>query len=284
MDSTSNRMGRAGLLLAGWIAFSVPVVLGQGSSDSNAGAEKTPVFDVISVKPSKGDGRLRLRFTKDGFVATDLDLHDLIGESYLVDDNQILSEPAWAKKQGFDVEAKVVGTDVEALGKMSFDERRAMFKQVLTERFKLAIHHETRELPVYALTIARGGAKLKQGTTSPDGPAISKRGPGMIKVGPGLVSAVGTTIPYFVGVLSGELGRTVVDRTGLTGVYDISLTWAGDAGQGGGLGTAGAASGSDASGPSLFTAIQEQLGLKLESVKAAVDVIVIDHVERPTEN
>jgi uncharacterized protein (TIGR03435 family) len=258
--------------------------LGQEPSDSNAGAEKTPVFDVISVKPSKDDGRLRLRFTKDGFVATNLDLHDLIGESYLVDDNQILSEPAWAKKQGFDVEAKVVGTDVAALGKMSFDERRAMFKQVLTERFKLAIHHETRELPVYALTIAKGGAKLKQGTTSPDGPAISKRGPGMIKVGPGLVSAVGTTIPYFVGVLSGELGRTVVDRTGLTGVYDISLTWAGDAGQGGGLGTAGAASGSDASGPSLFTAIQEQLGLKLESVKAAVDVIVIDHVERPTEN
>jgi len=264
---------------------SVTVAWGQRVDLPKPGAEKAPTFGVISVKTGKGDGHgLKLRFTPDGFVARDFNLHDLVGESYLVDDDQVINEPIWARRQGFDIEAKVEGQDVALLAKMSFDERRAMFKQVLTERFKLTMHHETRSLPVYALTVAKGGTKLKPAVEKPDTPAIAKHGPGAIKVGSGLVTAEGTTIPYFVGVLSGELGRTVVDKTGLTGVYDISLTWSGDEGQGGGLGTSGSARGNEASGPSLFTAVREQLGLKLESVKSPVDVIVIDHVEKPTEN
>ncbi len=279
---------RWGTAVLACVVIAVPAWCQRGAQFPVAPAadgQKMPVFDVISVKPGKGDGSgLQLRFTPDGFVAKDLNLHVLIGESYLVDDNQILGEPVWAKKQGFDIEAKVEGQQVAALHNLSFDERRSMFKQVLTERFKLAVHHEQRELQVYALTVAKGGAKLKPATPYPDAAPITKNGPGKLQVSAGTISGEDTTIPYFVGILSGELGRTVVDKTGLTGSYDLLLTWAGDAGQGGGLGTASAAKDGDAAGPSLFTAIQEQLGLKLELVKTAVDVIVVDHVEKPTEN
>ncbi len=139
-----------------------------------------------------------------------------------------------------------------------------MLQAILADRFKLVFHRETRERPIYALVIAKGGTKLS--------PGDDKNGNGM-SWGRGRIDVHAAPINRFAFTLSDVLGREVVDRTGLTGKYDIKLTWTPDELQE-----------SANARPTLFTAIQEQLGLKLESTKGAVDAIVVDQVEKPTIN
>jgi uncharacterized protein (TIGR03435 family) len=246
-------------------------------------------FDVISVKPDKTNGgTISLRFIPDGLNATNVPVHMLLAESYALNDDQILGEPDWSKTDRFDIEAKVAGPDVATLPKLNFDQRRSMFRQILADRFMLATHHETKELPVFALFLAKGGVKFKESKPDPEHPVMAK-GAGRFMIGRGKISAQATTMPFFASVLSRQVGRTVVDKTGLTGTYDVTLDWTPDEGAGpppGGPAPPGQpdhASSSD-SGPSIFTAIQEQLGLKLESAKGPVDVLVIDHIEKPSEN
>lgn len=154
-----------------------------------------------------------------------------------------------------------------------------MFQQLLADRFKLTVHWETRELPVYALVVAKNGPKL-HASKEPDGASGTSAGNGQFTAG-------GVTLAEMAGALtqelSQELGRVVVDRTGISGRYDVSLKWTPDNGEALSGGTGGAASPPD-SGLSIFTAIQEQLGLKLESTKGPVQVLVIDRVELPSEN
>jgi len=262
----------------------------QATSQSDTGV-KVPQFDVISVKPDKGDfPGTRLMMKPDGFSATNVNLHMLLSEGYQLDPDQILGEPGWAKTAGFDIDAKVAGEDVAALKQITFDQRRQMFQEILADRFKLAVHHETKELPVYVLSPAKGGPKLTESKvdTSATGDT-PKGGPGRFMVNRGNITGQRTSMTFLATVLSRQLGRTVVDKTGLTAGYDFTLTWAPDEGAAGaGPPHDGASSAtpdaSAPSGPSIFTALQEQLGLKLESVKAPVDVIVIDHVEKPAEN
>jgi uncharacterized protein (TIGR03435 family) len=243
-----------------------------------------PQFDVISVKPAK-DSMTRMQFTPDGLRGTGVTVRFLLYEGYGgINNEQVIGEPGWTSTDGFDIEAKVAPADVPTLAKMTFEQRRTMFQSILADRFKLAVHHETRELPIYVLSIAKGGPKLKQ--SAPDDPAATTpRRRGMM-INNGKVTANDAQLSMLVTALSRNLGRTIIDKTGLTGNYDFSLQWADNEGSAapGADGAASAGAGAADPGASIFTAVQEQLGLKLESTKAPTDVIVIDHIERPSEN
>jgi len=229
---------------------------------------KIPQFDVISVKPSKETSVL-VQFTPDGMRMTGVSIRFLLFEGFGgISQNQVIGVPTWATDGGFDIEAKVAAEDLPALAKLTFEQRRTMFQQILTDRFKLVAHHETRELPVYELTIGKKGSKLKESASGDPASAIPRT-----MFGRGKVTSTDGSLSFFITQLSRELGRPIVDKTGLTGHYDFTLEW-----------TPEGAAPTDQSGPDIFTAIQEQLGLKLESTKGPVDVIVIDHIEKPSEN
>jgi uncharacterized protein (TIGR03435 family) len=258
-----------------------PVVRAQSQAPA-ASSIQPPSFDVISVKPNKSSlgayGLVITEFTADGFRGANVPVHSLLLQAYGLHEGEIIGEPAWASSEVFDIEAKVAGPDVAAFSKLDSDQRQAMLQQVLAERFKLATHRETRDLPVYALSVAKGGPRLKESAIDPSVPASARRGGG-VRMSMGMISANECTIPYFLSMLSRQLGRTILDRTGLTGNYDFTLRWMPD------NGTTAASDGAQADAlPSIFTALQEQLGLKLESTKAPASVLVIDHLEKPSEN
>jgi uncharacterized protein (TIGR03435 family) len=155
-----------------------------------------------------------------------------------------------------------------------------MIQQLLEDRFKLAFHRDKRELPVYALVVGTGGPKLTRNDANPDGlPSLLFRGLGVLPV-------VNARLADFANVMqTAVLDRPVVDRTGLQGRYDFTLTWTADETQFRGLGVrVPPPSGDPNAPPGLFTAVQEQLGLRFESTNAPVDVLVIDQAEKPSEN
>jgi uncharacterized protein (TIGR03435 family) len=284
--SGNNRRWRLLLAVAGSLAVALACP-GQtaalpGSPDA---AAKVPQFEVISVKPDKsGRGSGMARFHADGLSVVNMSVHDMLTAAFHVFDDQVLNEPAWVKTEPWDIDAKVGGDDVAALQSLSFDQRTTMFQQIVTERFGLKTHHETRELPVYALVVAKGGVKMTAAKPFPNPPAVAKNGPGSLMLtGRGKLEAEGTTMPYVATVLENQVQRKVVDRTGLTGAYDFTLTWTPD--QPGNVEAGGVAlPAGDESAPSIFTAVQEQLGLKLEASKGPVDVIVVDQIEKPEAN
>jgi len=264
-------------------AQAAPVSAPQDAAESIV----LPQFDVISVKPDKtASGMSSLRLTPDGFSAQNVAAHMLLLEAHQLNADQLVGEPAWTKNENFDIEAKVAGPDVAALAKLSFNQRRSMFRQILVEQFKLTTHTETRQLPVYVMTVAKGGPKFKEHVPDPAHPE-RENGQGRFNVGPDKITTQGTTMAYFLSFLAQKVGRTFVDNTGLTGRYDITLKWTPDdvaaASQPKADGGPAPTPAADSS-PSIFTAIQEQLGLKLESAKGPVQVLVVDHIERPSEN
>ena len=176
-----------------------------------------------------------------------------------------------------------------------------MAQRLLADRFRLVVHRETREIDIYALVMARAdgrpGAGLRPAAVDcaalvaasrrPGGAALPRTAPGErpvcgMQTAPGRLMAGGYALPDVARNLSNFAGRMVVDRTGLTGTFDLSVTWTPDQMPAGGLPPGAPAI--DPNGPSLFTALQEQLGLKLEATKGPVEVLVIDRVERPTED
>jgi uncharacterized protein (TIGR03435 family) len=243
-----------------------------------------PQFEVISVKPAK-DSMTRMQFTPDGLRGTGVTVRFLLYEGYGgIIHEQVVGEPAWTSTDGFDIEAKVAPADVPTLGKMTFEQRRTMFQSILADRFKLTVHHETRQLPLYVLLVAKAGPKFKESAPD-DAAAATPHRKGMM-INNGKVTANDAQLSMLVTALSRNLGRTIVDKTGLTGTYDFSLQWAPDEGGAAPGPESGASAGASPADPgaSIFTALQEQLGLKLESTKGPVDVIVIDHIEKPSEN
>jgi uncharacterized protein (TIGR03435 family) len=273
--------------------FAVGPCFGQSPAAPTAGVTKAVSFDVISVRPSDpGSQGVRIRLTPDGYMMQNIPVDFLLREGLQLSPDQVAGEPQWARSQGWNISAKVAAEDVPALGQMNFDERRRMFIKVLTERFGLKYHTEQRELPVYALVPGKGGPKLTASTHVPDESQPGKGAAGKLMMGPGRVSGEGTTMQFLADALSRQLGRAVKDKTGLAGRYDFTLTWTPEAGSGSGAGdrpggpeSAGGGPTLDpGSGASLFTAVQEQLGLKLEPQKAMVDVVVVDSVEKPAEN
>jgi uncharacterized protein (TIGR03435 family) len=219
-------------------------------------------------------------------------LKQILSIAYGLRPDLISGGPSWLNSARYDIEARVSGPDVAELRKLSFTERGTMLQSLLADRFKLAVHKETKILPVYDLTAAKSGPKLHQanpGDTYPNGikgpDGVSH--PGMMRMGRGDLTGQGITISDLAKSLAQQLHRSVTDKTGLAGKYDIALQWTPDQDAapmipGAGGNQPGAPPPPDASGPSIFTALQEQLGLKLEPAKGPVDTLVIDHIEPPS--
>ena len=231
-------------------------------------------YDVVSVKPSKPGNGMWWRTTKDGFSTGNANAISLLMNAYgLLMTDQVEGLPGWADSDTFDVEAKMDEETVAALEKLPRNEKshqqELMLQDLLTDRFKLKVRHDTKELPIYALVIAKGGLKIKESPDAADPHYTMGMGPG----GGWQIDGHGMAIESLTMSLTGQVGRIIVDKTGLTGKYDITLKWTPEWQQG----TAD-------SGPSIFAALEEQLGLKLESTKGPVDTIVVEHVEKPEAN
>jgi uncharacterized protein (TIGR03435 family) len=267
-------------------------VLPQTSAQSPAAR---PEFEVASIKPNtSGANLVMIRPPAGGrFTATNARLKMLIGLAYKVQNFQISGGPAWMNTEGYDVNAKAADSNI------GIDQLRPMLQKLLEDRFKLAVHRETREMPVYALMAAKNGPKLpeaKEGGCAAFGPNVPQPPPpapgqppptpcGGFFMGPNRLEGGKVSTAQLVGVLSNVLGRPVIDKTAFTGTFDVKLEFTSDGTTFGPPGGPPAdAANADTSRPSIFTALQEQLGLKLESQKGPSEVLVIDHAEKASEN
>ncbi len=238
-----------------------------------------PAFEVASIKPSPPNGTIAIRRSGHRIATTSTSLLFLITWAYDVHSDRLYGKPNWLDSVRYDIVANASRDDPPAPrlpGQPS--ELQRMMQALLAERFKLAIHRETREVTLYALVVAKGGPKIRP----TEAPAVMGQNPFSMS-GRGRLIGTQVSAEMLAKALSDQLSRSVQDQTGLKGVFDFKLEWEPDASPGG---PDGAAAGADLrAGSSLFTAIQEQLGLKLETRKGPVEVLVIDHIERvPTEN
>ena len=244
-----------------------------------------PQFEAVSIKPTppgaRGGGGQVLPGGK--LVGRNVTLKYLMTVAYSMTNYQIFGSSDLLETQTYDVNA-------EAGGPVDTPQLRLMLQSALEDQFKLKVHRETRELPIYSLTVAKAGAKAVAGlvedlngdcaaaVTSQTPPPNQSNAPvvpcGNVNLNPavGRINGRRGRMVQLVDRLSTILGRPVVDKTGLTGLYNITLSWTPDPTSG----PTAAPSNVDPLGPSLFTAIQEQLGLKLESAKGPVEVIVLD--------
>jgi uncharacterized protein (TIGR03435 family) len=226
-------------------------------------------FDVVSVKPCAAtDERYAYRrLPGGGLYATGVQLKILMVEAYGVKPFQFTGGPKWIDEDCWSIQATAEGVT----GTLSIVQQAPMLRALLEERFQLRLRHEIKEMPVFALVVAKGGPKLTP--HPPNSTVVAMRTP------QGSWSMNNVDIAFLANRLSRQLGRIVIDKTDLTGQYDIKLEWAGDAAD------------SNSSSPpansnraSIFTSIQEQLGLKLESTKGPVEFLVVDRVEKPSGN
>jgi uncharacterized protein (TIGR03435 family) len=239
-------------------------------------ADANPSLEVATIKPSQPDrpGRAFL-WRGNRLVTFNTTLMALVGFAYDVQEKQVIGGPDWMDKEKFDIEGKP-----DTPGTPSSNQLRVMVKKLLTDRFQLKFHDEKRDLPAYVLTAGKTGPKMAKEDSNPNGL------PGLFFRNLGDLNVRNATMEDFVHLLqSAVLDRPVVDQTGFAGRWDFELKWTPDDSQFGGMGMR-APPPSDApdAPPPLFTAIQEQLGLKLESQKAQVDVMVIDNVGHPSPN
>jgi len=228
---------------------------------------QTPAFEVASIKLSKGvtNGTAVLQDPSGKLTTQNATLRMLVRFAFNVRDHQILGGPGWLDAERYDIVAKPESKSRNG------EEFRQMVQGLLAERFSLKTHRETREMPVYALVAGKNGPRLSE-TTGPTA---------FCKYVSGLLTCQKVPMPYLASELARRLGREVVDRTGLTGEYDLKLEWTPDEFQVPGPGEVSARPPGDSVGPSLFQAIQERLGLKLEAAKGPVAVVVIDSAEKP---
>jgi uncharacterized protein (TIGR03435 family) len=255
-----------------------------------------PSFDVVSVRPSQqGEGFKGGSTTVAAYRRERIPLSEVLSYAFgMAYEQELVNAPSWVTSEPFDIQARLNDDQIAALGKLSRDDReeqmRLMMQSMLAERFHLTYHFETRQLPLYQLEVAKGGLKCPADPDAPQAiPDLSRprfrwsaapspppppRGEAAPAPQP-LMHMRTRGWPWWLLVTmishQPELeGRPVVDRTGIDGAYDCQLTWS----HGGG----------DEPGDYLFTALQKQLGLKLQPAKGPVEVLVIDRVEKPTEN
>ena len=230
--------------------------------------QTTFAYDAVTIKPDP-DGHGFFKLSPDSFSMGGMPAWVLIRSAYgVLMEGQVVGLPGWAKTEPIAVEAKMDADTTRALRKLppmeQWKQMQLMLQAMLADRFALKAHRETNDLPIYELTVAKGGSKMKQ--TSPDTTG------GNANYASGKVTAHQISIESLAANLSFAVGRVVVNKTGLDGGYDFTLDYAPDS-----------ADPSDTR-PSIFTALEEQLGLKLEPARGSVDVIVVDHIERPTPN
>jgi uncharacterized protein (TIGR03435 family) len=288
---------------AGGVQLAAPLQSQSQTVGAQAPSGATiPTFEVASVKPNKsGDGRMMLGIQPGGrFTATNVPLRTLIRNAYQLQDFQIVGGPGWIASDRFDILAKAEGNLPPAPPGGPPGPLQLMLRALLAERFSLVVHEDTRELPTYALVLARADGKLgpqlrgsdidcaqMAGARGRGGPPVAAPQPGErppcgIRIGPGQMSAGGLPLSQFATALSPFVQRVIVDRTGLAGNFDVDLRWTPDQmPQGAPPPGAPPLPPINPNGPSIFTAVQEQLGLKLESERSPVSVLVIDKVEQP---
>ncbi len=226
-----------------------------------------PAFEAASVKPSKEEAGSSSWNSRPGYLAMhNQTLRALIGIAYQVKDRQLSGGPKWLDSDRFDIEARAAGParDPQLL---------AMLQTLLAERFQVALHHESRVFPTYALVVAKGGLKIRP---------VEGGGGSSTKSGRGRIATQRISMARLADALSRLLDNPVVDMTGVTGVFDFTLEWAADSMRP--PSEPGADVPGAALGPSLFTVLQDQLGLKLEARKLPADVLIIDRAEKPSEN
>ena len=263
-----------------WITVFAPVGFAQSPASPSQEAN-APAFEVATIKPSspetKGSG---FWINDDSIESTNRPVTALLQFGYNLSSgsvDQIINAPPWVTSSRFDIKAKEDAQLATKINKLPHEEwiatLRQMVQALLEDRFQLKVHHETRELRVVALTVAKDGAKLTE--TKFDSHNGSWTG---LRSTKGKIEGRAATVRMLVETLSSKPevgGRLMVDDTGLTGKYDFELTWSPED---------LAHTESDAGGPSLFAALQEQLGLKVEQKKSPVDCIVIDHIEMPSKD
>lgn len=270
-----QQMGRSKKLLlafAGTSAITLPIALGiLNVSQSEAQIAASARFEVASIKPSPftGQGGVGIRISGNRLLAQHQPLAELVTYAYDIQDYQLSGGPAWVYSRNlfgsdvYEVAAKSEGESVPTQ-----EQLRRMFQALLVDRFKLQLHRETKEMQAYALVVASKGEKLKAHTPDPEIQAF-KWTTGRLE---NVYAANAVSMESLVVVLKAVTGRPIVDKTGLTGTYKFDLRYANEPPT------------AESTAPSIFTAVQEQLGLKLESVKEPFEVLVLDHVERPSEN
>ena len=257
---------------------SIAIVAAQGPGGPPPRESGPPAkeFEVASIKPADPNmNRVQIGIQPGGrFTASGVNTSFLIQQAFNVRDFQITGGPAWIRGDRYEINAKPDGAVNGQEG------MRPLFQKLLADRFKLEYTRKTKEMPVYHLVVNKGGLKIKE-NPDPNGPNS-----GQIRIGRGQIVGNGMSMEILARQLSQQLGRLVVDKTGLTGAYDFTLNFtpegaAGMRGPDGGGDTPSAPV--EGAAPSLFTAVQE-LGLKLESAKGPVEVIAITRVEKPSEN
>jgi uncharacterized protein (TIGR03435 family) len=235
-------------------------------------------FDVVSVRVNNsGSHSIGIDVEKNSFTATNVTLLDLIAEAYGIKSDLVSNAPGWMSSLRFDVQAKVLDADDLDLQRFSDKERGPILQAMLAEKFQLKMHPETKTLAVYELVPAKGGVKVKQ--SAPVEGAAPMPLDGNYTVHNGEIDGHGMTMVSVAATLTDVVRRKVIDKTGLTGGYDVDLKWTPEEALNGGKDSGG----SDAA-PPIFTAVQEQLGLKLQAGKGPVETLVVDHVEKPAEN
>lgn len=228
--------------------------------------QSPPSFDVASIRPNKSGTRaIGNKFEPQRMSWTNVPLKILIQAAYRIQSYQLLGAPVWLASDTWDIDAR---TESPA----TTQQKMAMLQTLLADRFQLKFHRETKDLPQYKLVVAKNGPKL-QPAKEPD--------PDATRIGRGLIENHRMNLATLDSFLQSELGRPVLDETGLTGNYDVKLEWVPDEGQ---PNSQGAIPSPHSTGPSIFSAIQEQLGLKLEAHKGPVEVLIIDRVEKPSAN
>ena len=254
-----------------------------------------PQFEVASIKLNTTGARIVSIGGSPGFFrAENVWLKFLIETAWNVKDFQVSGGPDWATSNRYDINAK-------AKGNANFEQMRPMLQTLLEDRFQLALHRGSKELPVYALVVAKGGIKLKASrkencvTRDPKipskPPVLGEKIPtfcGGMATSPRSLNGTAISMEQLTTALSNTMQRTVIDRTGFSDPFDVHLQWTQDQSTPGfyapGLAPPASALPTDGSGPTIFTVLQEQLGLRLESTKGPVMILVIDHAERPSAN
>jgi uncharacterized protein (TIGR03435 family) len=259
-------LGSIGTAIAFLISFSI---IGQTPA-----AKKS--FEVATIKLTDPNfGGILIQFPAGTLSLRGFTLQDIISFAYGVDNRQILNVPKALETERFDVVGKA---DKPLTPQLSNTETAQMVQTLLADRFQLKFHRETRDIPIYVMTVAKGGHKMKARTEGDGGPPTS-----MLFRGANVPGRNITVAALAGGLQKLVLDRPVVDKTGLTGNFDFDLAWRPDGTQFGGRGgTLPAASDPDRA--DIFTALQEQLGLKLEATRGPGEVLVIDAVEKPSEN
>jgi len=255
--------------------FVAAALFGQTPPDGAA-------FEVATIKPTAPDwsgGRFIRMRTSHELEARNHALKTLLAAAYDLSPQAISGAPEWSEAQHYDILAKTPGE-----ARPTLDQQMAMLRRLLDERFHLVHHREQKEMPIYSLTVARGGAKLRTPATSAD---ATPQGPPALAfvIYPGIgvkLSARNATVGEFASVLQrAALTRPVIDQTGIAARFDFDLEFLPDEGQ---LGLAEWKSDPKHPAPGLFAAVEEQLGLKLEATRGPVNTLVVDKWEKPSGN